>query len=264
MRPFADRGHERTSPRCSIRHSFVEVASPSETTTAEAAWLSEHLLSATERAEANRFHRADDQHDRIVAKALVRLGLASYFPVAPRDWAFRRDANGRLHIVSPDRLPPIQFSLSHTQGLVALLVTRASQAALDVEKIKATDDLVNVSEQILAPQEMESLKRLSGNAWTFRFFELWTLKEAYAKARGVGLAMPLRDMAFEIDTLRRVRAIFPELEDEQSRWQFSLRQVTPTHILATAIHSDHNSPPEISFRTVRVGVSQGAASLERR
>jgi len=244
--------------------TLIEITAPGETTWAEAAWLDQHLLSAGERKAAGRFLSARDQHEYIVARSLVRLGLSAYFPVAPRAWCFGRDPGSKPFIIAPQGLFPFQFSLSHTQGLVVLLITGATHAGVDVEKIKKTGDLPLVATKILAPIELASLNQLSGDVWVRRFFELWTLKEAYTKARGLGLSLPLKCIAFKTDSASRLVVEFaPEIKDEAQGWQFWLRCISPDYVLATAVRVKSGSPPsEIFLRTSRIGASASGGWLE--
>src|SRR6185503_2047144 len=82
------------------------------------------------------------------------------------------------------------------RGMLACLVSLTASAAVDVEHIVHTDDLAHVAEAVLARREREALGRLAGSDWTERFFDYWTLKEAYAKARGEGLGLPFGDIGF--------------------------------------------------------------------
>lgn len=253
-----------SSPRLKAGQTFIEITDPGETTEAETVWLDQELLSADERKAAGHFLSARDRHNYIVAHALVRLGLSACFRVAPRDWIFGREPGHQPWVIAPPELPPFQFSLSHTQGLAALLITGAAQAGVDVEKIKKTDDLPLVATQIFAPVELAALNQLAGDAWVKRFFELWTLKEAYVKARGLGLALPLKSIVFEINSDNRPSVQFaPEINDAPPGWQFWLRQISPDHILAAAVRVPRDSPPGgIFLRTSRVGASPAGGWLE--
>ena len=164
--------------------TIITVADPHATTPAEAASLRGQLLADEERQNIRRLLRPEQRHERIVAWSLVRLGLSQLFPIPPAEWVFSRRDNQRPFVLAPPGLPPFQFSLSHTRGLIALLVTSAALGGVDVERMERTNDLPSVAPKICAASELAALNLLAGDAWTERFFELWTLKEAYAKARG--------------------------------------------------------------------------------
>jgi 4'-phosphopantetheinyl transferase len=241
---------------------LIQTAIPTETTEEEASWLCKNLLSDAESSKAARFFFAQDRHEYIVACALVRLGLSRLFAMHPSELQLDRDERGKPFIVKPKTATHTEFSISHTRGLVALLVTPASHAGVDVEKISPAADLGLVAESVLAPMELACLSQLSSAAWTARFIELWTLKEAYAKARGLGLALPLKSVAFDIKAEGHVVASFaPEIQDKPDCWHFWLRRTTPDHVMAAAIRVEPRQACEFSVRPVTVRAGQGTGWL---
>jgi len=239
--------------------TVIAVADPRETTEEEGSILREQLLTAEERESVGRLLGWEQQHERVIARSLVRLGLSSCFAVAPNEWNFLRDKYQKPFVSAPEGLPPFQFSLSHTRGLVALLITPAANGGVDVEQMERTNDLPLVATRICAASELESLNRLSGDAWKERFFELWTLKEAYAKARGLGLSLPWHDIAFNIDADRTVSVRFgSRIEDTTTDWQFWLNRITPTHIMSAAVRGGC----DLIVRRVRVQAADGNFRLE--
>jgi 4'-phosphopantetheinyl transferase len=234
----------------------IVFASPRETTEGEVAVL-EQIFCEEERVR--RYARADDRHDHIVARSLLRLGLSFCFKVDPAEWRFDRDERQKPFVVSPAGLPSFQFSLSHTRDLVALLIARAPQAGLDVEYLQRTNDLPLVAKRVCDAEELRSLDQLDGDEWRNRFFQLWTLKEAYSKARGAGLSLPFEDIAFKIDSHGGISAHFAaELNDDPSAWKFWLRQPTASHIMAVAV----KGTAHLDMRKVRVAAVDGKSRLE--
>jgi 4'-phosphopantetheinyl transferase len=210
------------------------------------------ILAADERNESRRFRRARDQHQFVIARALAKLALSQHFPVAAGDWRFARDHNRKPFIAAPEISPPVRFSISHTQGLLACLVTPSAEAAVDVEKIEPSQDLAAVATQVLSRSEQADLSALSGEDWTARFFDYWTLKEAYAKARGLGLGLALSDISFELKPDGTIGAHFgPVIHDDPSAWMFWRRQLPPQHTLSVAAKRDFDGRCELIVRTVK-------------
>ncbi|MDQ6938868.1 MAG: 4'-phosphopantetheinyl transferase superfamily protein [Verrucomicrobiota bacterium] len=221
--------------RLNENQALILFADTRKTSAATAALLSQELL--TEEEKARRFIRTEDLRDYIAARSLLRLGLSSCFEVEPAKWNFGRDERGKPFVISPTNLPPFQFSLSHTRGLVALLVSFAPEAGIDVEQMKRTNDLKLVAQRVCSRGELEPLDQLTGEKWQQRFFQLWTLKEAYAKARGLGLGLPLQSISFDIESQDKVIAA------DRSDWQFHLARVAPNHMLATALRRERSDAP---------------------
>lgn len=194
------------------------------------------VLSPEERARhASLSHeRVRDEHLR--ARRLVRHALSRYADVAPEDWRFAPNAHGRPFVAHPALDAPLHFNLSHTRGLLALTVSRTADAGCDVEWHPRRGDTVAIAHRYFAPAELDALRALPAHRQRARFFTLWTLKEAYIKARAMGLAISLQRFAFRVDDDETPRGVdFVEgFDDRAPRWWFARMDPTPEHNLALA------------------------------
>lgn len=168
------------------------------------------LLPPDERARAARFISEKAARSFAAGRTLARLALSSHYPVRPQDWAFAPGPNGRPFIIAPEKYRDVQFSISHTEGLVACLTSRIAQAAVDVERVTAWDDLSFVAPTILSTAEQRSIEQLADETWLRRFFDYWTLKEAYAKALGDGLGYDFSSVSFDFGPGSEVAARFAD------------------------------------------------------
>ena len=123
------------------------------------------------------------------------------------------------------------LNLSHTDGLVALAVAK-TPVGVDVEDLQRRGRTVELSDRFFAPSEARALRALPEAAQRSRFFDLWTLKEAYIKARGQGLAIPLASFAFDLD---HGPLAFQPQPGDPIIWQFARMDPTPRHRLALAL-----------------------------
>jgi 4'-phosphopantetheinyl transferase len=194
------------------------------------------LLTADETARRARFLRTVDQRTFVLTRALIRMTLSTYGPTRPRDWRFATNQHGCPAIVeSQAGVPRLAFNVSHTHGLVALAVTRGHLVGVDVERVDRVvrDDIAG---RYFAPSEVRDLRALPAAAQPRAFFDYWTLKEAYIKARGFGLALPLGDFAFHLSPGGAPSiSIEPSLNDDPATWQFLQDWPTPIHRLGLAI-----------------------------
>lgn len=198
------------------------------------AWLSDD-----ERRRADRFVHDRDRVTYTAAHALVRAVLSEHGTAPRADWRFRENRHGCPFVVDEQAgTPALSFNLSHTTGLVAVAVTRGRAVGVDVERVDrvVTD---GIAERHFAPDEVAALRRLPADVQARTFFEYWTLKEAYIKARGMGLAIPLDAFAF---TLRGPEpptiAFAGGFDDQPERWQFWQTWPTPAHRLSLAIERE--------------------------
>jgi len=196
------------------------------------------LLTPEETARGARFVRGADRDAFVLTRALVRTTLSRYGSTAPADWRFVTNRYDCPFLVDAQAgAPPLQFNVSHTAGLVALAVARGPRVGLDVESV-ARPVLEAVPERHFAPDEVRALRALPAAHQPRVFFDYWTLKEAYIKARGMGLALPLDGFAFTLHDGAPPTIRFADgFDDLDGRWQFRQAWPTPTHRLALAVES---------------------------
>jgi 4'-phosphopantetheinyl transferase len=228
----------------------VWTVAPDEVPAAHLATLAT-LLTPDEAARGARFARARDREAFVIARALIRLRLSDYGPTAPRQWRFVTNAH-QCPFVAPEQAgdPPLYFNVSHTDGLVALAVRRGHRIGIDVERV-SRQVLEDVAERHFAPAEVRDLRALPPADQGRAFFDYWTLKEAYIKARGMGLALPLDQFAFTLGA-----GVPPSIRfaagfgDDAARWQFWQAWATPDHRLALAVERDGADLP-VRLRPLR-------------
>ncbi|HYR84718.1 MAG TPA: 4'-phosphopantetheinyl transferase superfamily protein [Terriglobia bacterium] len=180
------------------------------------------LLNAVEKEQEPRFFFERDRRRYLVTRALVRTVLSRYVPIDPRAWVFSTNAYGRPDIVNEQaRDACLSFNISHTHSLIVLGVTRGRALGVDVENVRAREVSIDIADHYFAPQEVAALTVVPPHQQQYRFFEYWTFKEAYIKARGMGLSLPLDKFSFYYPDDHAVEiAIHPDLDDDAARWQF--------------------------------------------
>jgi 4'-phosphopantetheinyl transferase len=193
------------------------------------------LLSEEELAKQARFHFERDRHRYLVTRAMVRMVLSRYADVGPRDWRFSVNGYGKPSIdAAHTKARGIEFNLSHTDGLAVLGVTRGRAIGVDVENVRARELDIELADTFFALAEVMALRALPSEQQNDRFFDYWTLKESYIKARGMGLAISLASFAFFLEDPARIRlTIAPFLQDSADRWLFW--QLRPDQDYPTAI-----------------------------
>lgn len=192
------------------------------------------LLTGKEQAQERRFHFRKDQHRYLVTRALVRTVLSRYAPVAPEQWLFSPNAYGKPEIANDDRTAKkISFNISHTHGLIVLGITGYKSLGLDTENVRARQAPIDVARHYFSADEVAALHALPVNMQHDRFFQYWTLKEAYIKARGMGLSIPLDQFSFHLPHDVHPGISFHSLlDDHASRWRFWQFRVSSEYLMA--------------------------------
>jgi 4'-phosphopantetheinyl transferase len=190
------------------------------------------LLDDAEQEQAVRFSFEEDRCSYIAAHALLRSSLSELAPRASTLWRFTRNACGKPSPVLEPGEPDLRVNLSHTRGLVAVAIAHGRDVGVDVEWM-ARDNLTrNLALEVFAPTECEAVAVCPEKDLRETLFAFWTLKEAYIKARGGGLSIPLDSFAFTLDPLRITFAA--PGGDDPARWWFRCLRPTPDHALALA------------------------------
>jgi 4'-phosphopantetheinyl transferase len=194
------------------------------------------LLCASERQQAERFTSDRRRREYVLAHGLVRAALSRFAPqVAPTAWRFTRNRYGRPFISLPQTAEPLHFSLSHTDGFVACAVSPCERVGIDVEATDRPAAYLEIASAFFSTAELADLMSLPPAQQKERFFDIWTLKEAYAKARGMGLQLRLDQFSMHFAPQRKPRITFSrDLPDGPESWRFSQFSPSPRHRLAVA------------------------------
>jgi len=191
------------------------------------------VLAPEEREQTARFLFDVDRDAYRVAHALRRMALSTFEPaVPPQMWAFRTTSDGRPEIDPVAGLPLLRFNISHTRGLVACVVVRGIDCGIDVESIGRFRDLGHLAPSILAPSELTRWTALPQDDRPFLLSRYWTIKEAYAKALGLGMSLPFEQTAFEW------RAGDLHLAGGVGEWQFDSWLPAANYVAALALRTD--------------------------
>jgi 4'-phosphopantetheinyl transferase len=195
------------------------------------------LLAPDERARAARFHFDIHRHRFAIARARMRMLLSSYSGCTPAQLVFSYTSHGKPYISHPS----LRFNLSHADDIAILGVTRNRAIGVDIEHIRAdfaTDEIAN---RHFSKTEVRTLRALAAEERCSAFFRCWTRKEAYIKALGEGLSMPLGsfDVCLDDDQKDQLWLSHHEDPNEQARWQ--LRNVpAPQGYFAAAVVEGHD------------------------
>jgi 4'-phosphopantetheinyl transferase len=218
------------------------------------------LLSEDERDRHGRFRFEHDRDQYLVAHVLTRRVLSRLAGVAPSDLHFDVAEHGRPEIAGPSSASSLRFNLSHTRGLVACGVSRGCDIGVDAERIDREVALLGVAKHVFSEREVAGLESLAGAEQRLRFFELWTLKEAYVKAIGKGLAAPLKSISFAPEQLDPVPVHFDSAaSDDPAAWCFRRYATGPSHRLAVAVRAGPLAA--VSFAELSAGQLLGADAI---
>jgi 4'-phosphopantetheinyl transferase len=178
------------------------------------------LLSTEEvqRWKAFKFDRHRCEY--LATRTLARTALSHYADHLPQAWRFHANEFGKPAVDPPCGL---RFNLSNSLELVACLIGHRGDVGVDIEPRRRAESIVEIAPRMFSPLELAQLHELREDQRPERCLRLWTLKEAYIKARGMGLALPLDKFSFEFDEAGSIRLLLDRsLKDRPERWRFCL------------------------------------------
>ncbi len=182
-------------------------------------WLEWHdeLLCDDERDRACRFYFERDRRRFTVARGALRMILSGYSAQHPESIRFEYGPQGKPHLASSHS--EMRFNLAHSEELALIAVARERELGIDVERIRSFSLGAQRPEDFFSPREVSTLRALSGTLAEEAFFRCWTRKEAYIKARGGGLSIPLDsfDVSLEAGEPAALLAVRGDAT-EASRW----------------------------------------------
>ncbi|MFK7731925.1 MAG: 4'-phosphopantetheinyl transferase superfamily protein [Pseudomonadales bacterium] len=191
------------------------------------------VLDANEQQRRDRFKFERHALMFRVSHALVRYVLSQYAHLQPSEWRFRKNEHGKPYVVN-EGFEHLQFSLSHTEGYAAIAVSSDCEIGCDVERRRDNVRAPDIAHRFFSKSEVAQLLSNNEELQHFRFFDYWSLKESYIKAKGKGLAIPLGDFSFHLDSRPITFTALPSLELDTSQWYFELFDVGNEHAAAIA------------------------------
>lgn len=148
-------------------------------------------LAPDERTRAGRFHFLEDRQHFIAARGILRAILSRYLGVEPARLRFCYGEYGKPNLAEEFSGAGLRFNISHSNGLALFAVTQNREIGIDVEWVRSDIEADNIASRFFSTLEVATLRSLPAHIQQVAFFNCWTRKEAYIKARGEGLSMPL-------------------------------------------------------------------------
>ena len=179
----------------------------------------QELLSVDESARAAQFHFPRDRQRFVAARGLLRTILAGYLATNPSSLNFSYSKRGKPSLGPAHAGSKVTFNISHSGGVALLAFTRGREIGVDVEQVRRDFDLEAIARRFFSAHEQNQLAALPADEKGEAFFRCWTRKEAYIKATGDGLSLPLNqfDVSLAAGEKNALRATRPDAT-EAGQW----------------------------------------------
>jgi 4'-phosphopantetheinyl transferase len=191
----------------------------------------EATLALDERARAARFHFPEHRNRFVARRGLLREILARYLCREPRQLRFAAGSYGKPFLLNGCGPHEVHFNLAHSQDVAFYVIARDREVGIDVERINPDCVDQQVAELVLSRWEYSALRALPADLQVEAFFNCWTRKEAYVKARGEGLLASLS--SFDVSLTPREPAEL--LSGADGHWSFHALAAEPGYAVAVVV-----------------------------
>jgi 4'-phosphopantetheinyl transferase len=201
----------------------------------------ERLLTQDERQRAERYRFAQDYWRFIARRGCLRWQLGRYLGISPAAIRFSYNAYGKPSLAAGSASSEIFFNLSHSAGVALFGFTRSGEVGIDIEKIRLDFDYQAIGERFFSPGERAALASLPAEDRPAAFFACWTRKEAFIKAEGKGLSIPLAEFEVTLKPGQPARLLAGGSEQTVAHWNLHHLDPAPGYIGAVCFpsHADN-------------------------
>lgn len=213
------------------------------------------LLAALSQEERNAWGAlqgrpyAQEQRRHLAGRMLVRLALSRHFAVPPAQWSFAPDGHGKPWVVHPWwARPHLAFNLSHSSGVAVVAVTAGARVGVDVEDIAARPAPLHVAARFFSPAEVRQLHACPSSQQPTQFYRCWTAKEAYVKALGRGLSIPLEH--FSACPREDGGVDLRNAPGDAARWHLRQLQPRPDWMVSVCVEDTGEGPLKVHTHTL--------------
>ncbi len=157
------------------------------------------LLSADEVDRADRTVLKERRNTFVAARGFLRKVLSLYLDIAPHDVEFVCSELGKPALCNASFKEPLYFNISHSREAVLVGISTVGELGVDIEYMRDRSSVDDIARKFYSLGEIDRLMNFSAMERKKKFYEYWTIKEAFTKALGMGLRMPLD--SFEVELL---------------------------------------------------------------
>lgn len=245
------------------RHTDIDVwhADPDAALPADSRSVLQTLLGDEERNRYAALRNMSAKRQYLLAHVLLRMLASRRLGIPAGDIMIGRHAGGKPRIAVPCGRT-VDFSISHTEGLVACALMFDGVVGIDVEYRDRSIDTLRIASACLSGDEQAHLASLGPAAARDAFFDLWTVKEAYLKGKGTGLGASPRDVTVDAASLREGHILVNDrIDPANGPWKFRPLVLGPRHAGMLAFRAAGGRVPEITVRPIRVTAGRTAEEI---
>ncbi len=223
----------------------------------------EQTLSADERRRAERFRFQKDSAHFIVTRGILRAILARYLARDPQSLQFHYNQYGKPSLVAEPGSDALSFNVTHSRAMALYAITHNQNIGIDLEYINTEIEYEQIAERFFSPKEVSMFRAVPQHMQAKAFFNCWTRKEAYVKARGIGLSLDLNKFDVSV-TPGEPAAILSIREENQNVANWSLHDLYPDLAYAAALAVERRASKLICWQWSYQDLSLNLSRMPKR
>ena len=197
------------------------------------------ILSEKEKERAGKFHFPRDRNRFVICRGILRILIGNYLHRDPADIDFTYNQYGKPSLANAQGEEDLRFNVSHSNELALYAFARSCEIGVDIEFIVAKEDELQIAERFFSPTEVGALRTLRTDLHTEAFYLCWTRKEAFVKARGEGLSLPLDQFAVSLVPGEPARLLSIKGDPgELRKWSMESLYPGPGYAAAVVVEGD--------------------------
>ncbi|WP_157477431.1 4'-phosphopantetheinyl transferase family protein [Granulicella tundricola] len=206
------------------------------------------LLTADEVERLKRLRPGMAADEFVVGRGSLRMLLGAALRQSPREIVLQTGAHGKPFT------PGIEFSVSHSRGLILIALSWSATLGVDVEAIDPTIEALEIARDTFAASEIAVIEKAQEGAERVQvFYRWWARKEAVAKAHGQGITLSLKEFAVDVDA-EEEREIFLSAESNPTNRCFFVRGISLPIGFAGALAAGESNLPLRCFDLERTAL----------
>jgi 4'-phosphopantetheinyl transferase len=207
----------------------------------EWSWTLDEALTLEDHTRADRFRFETDRRRFCIARASLRIILARYLKTKPNRLQIELGDYGKPYLADANVSQGLRFNLSHSNQIALMAVTRDREVGIDVEYVRPDFVTNEVANHFFSPAEIKQFRAIPAELKTASFFNGWTRKEAYIKARGEGLSCPLDQFDVSLRPDERPMLLNSRVDpNDVSRWAFQNLHAAKDYTAALAVEGQYS------------------------
>lgn len=229
----------RLPPLCLTQNSIdLWLCFPQEVTAPSLLAQYEGLLTSDEMIRKNRFHFQKHRQLYLITRAMEKDLLSRYSGIAMAELVLKRNAYGKPMLQQNSRgSSRLHYNISHTEGLIVLALCKGRQIGVDVESTQRKIGYQSIIQSYFSNAEVDDIEQqTTEQKKNNRFYDYWTLKEAYIKGIGKGLSTALQNIQFKLSHDNKISCI-DNNSTEHGAWQQYLFTADHAHTIAVSVAS---------------------------